>query len=182
MGRLYLIRHGETNFNRQRIYSGRSNVGLNMKGKAQAKTLSKLLKNEPVDFFFCSPLARARQTAQFFSSCDKITFVPELREINFGKWEGLSFAQIEKYFGDELSEWLNDPIKNRIPGGESYADVRKRVLKFLNKIIREHPRKNIIMVTHHTPFKVILAERLNLGNEFFWDIAIDNTGACFFKL
>ncbi|MDD4910162.1 MAG: alpha-ribazole phosphatase [Candidatus Omnitrophica bacterium] len=174
MGRIYLIRHAETDYNKFRRYAGKSDVPLNRTGRRQARSLSGVLRDERFDAIFSSPLRRARDTARFIAGRKKIIIEPDLREIDFGLWEGLRFEQIKKMFPREISLWLNRPLHTGIPGGESYSALKKRVMVFFNKVASGAADKTIAIVTHHGPIKAIIYETLRLNEDDFWNISIDS--------
>jgi len=173
MGKLYLIRHGETDYNRFRRYCGSSDVSLNKRGKLQAKSLSRLLKNEKFDVIFSSPLKRAIETSKIMADGRRVIVEPALREIDFGLWEGFRFEQIRRRFDKEISLWLKRPITTRVPEGESYGELQKRVIGFFNKVISDMSGKTIAFVTHHGPIKAIILETLRLDERDFWNISIE---------
>ncbi|MDO9465226.1 MAG: histidine phosphatase family protein, partial [bacterium] len=131
--KLLLIRHGESNGNAQRKFSGFQDVDLTEKGIWQAKRLARRLEGVSVDAVYCSDLKRARHTAEiiFKARGIDIKINPNFRERNFGEWEGYTFEEVKsKYgYGDKFNLWLeNNDEKIVIPQGESLVDSNNRVM------------------------------------------------------
>ncbi|MEK7450019.1 MAG: alpha-ribazole phosphatase [Planctomycetota bacterium] len=172
MLRLYLIRHGETNFNKNYRYCGITDPPLNKKGISQAKKLARQLKNTPIDLVYVSPLRRADQTAQIiFNRKLKIITAPALREINFGRWEGLNYNEVMVKYQSRLKKWLLNPWAVCPPGGENLKRFRKRILFFLKKYILPQRKKgieNIALVTHGGVIKIIYSDFKKNRSHDFW--------------
>ena len=129
--RLYLIRHGETDFNREGRYQGRLDVELSTLGKEQAQALAHRLEKTPFTAIYASNLKRAQATAQIIAAHHElpVQVEPDLRERDFGSWEGFTFAEIEERFPEEAKQWLEDPLRTRIPGAEDFAHLQMRVTR-----------------------------------------------------
>jgi broad specificity phosphatase PhoE len=155
--KIFLIRHGETKWKKIGFLSY-TNIGLSKKGLLQAKKIARKLENERIDAIYSSPLKRCRQTAKEIAEKLglKILIAPELREVNFGIFEGLSLKEAERKYPDLFLKRLKDKWNFKIPEGESYKDASKRVLKFLRKISKSEVNKNIVLVTHATIIKILL--------------------------
>ena len=137
--KLILIRHGESDGNVQRMFCGFKDVELTKKGIYQAERLAYRLKGLQVDAVYCSDLKRAKHTAEIVFGSRGIDIIPSsnLREMNFGIWEGYTFEEVKlKYgYGDEFYSWLeNINVKISIPQGESLVDLNNRVMTELGKI------------------------------------------------
>jgi alpha-ribazole phosphatase len=168
---LYLIRHGATQGDGVKRYKGSLDVPLSEEGIEQIKRvalyLSKVIKDErPV--VYSSPLSRALKSAEIISDNFNVkpVIVPELRERNFGIWEGMSFEQIKERYPEEFSLWANNPLKYSPPGGESTIEVRDRVMKALRNLL--HPFTNSpiqIIVAHGGVNRIILCEFLGIPLE-----------------
>ncbi len=180
--KLILIRHGESDGNAQRKFSGFQDVNLTEKGIWQAKRLARRLEGMQVDAFYCSDLKRARHTAEiiFGDRGEDIVVSPNLREINFGTWEGLTFEEIKLKEGAKFTSWMENPDeKSIIPQGESLAILNDRVMTEVNRILEEHKNeekdKTIAIVCHGGAIRVILCNALNLELKNLWYIKQKST-------
>ncbi|MGB6370625.1 MAG: histidine phosphatase family protein [Atribacterota bacterium] len=177
--KLMLIRHGESDGNVQRMFCGFKDVELTKKGIYQAERLAYRLKELQVDAVYCSDLKRAKHTAEIVFGSRGIDIIPSsnLREMNFGIWEGYTFEEVKsKYgYGDEFFSWLeNINTEASIPQGESLVDLNNRVMTELNKILKEYNKldidETIAMVCHGGPIRVILCNVLNIELKYMWNI------------
>lgn len=175
--RLYLVRHGETIWNKEMRYQGHSDVSLTEEGREQARLLAKKLVQEDIEAFYASDLSRAFETAQILAKPHKkeIFTSSEFRETKFGDWEGLKYTEIQKQYPVDWSNWTQDPYNMRIPGGESLADVVFRVSEGIGRLIQHHKDQNILLVAHGGVNRVILALALNMDVSHYWRIRQDNT-------
>jgi len=145
---LILIRHGITDWNRQKIYCGYTDVCLSNKGKIQAARLSQRLKSVNFDRVYSSDRKRALQTARIIFDAARITRVKDLREINFGVFEGLSYKEIIKKYRAVHEKWMKDPFKNVIPKAEALYTFKKRINSVIKKIVRVNRGKTVAVVCH----------------------------------
>jgi len=164
--RIILIRHGATNFNLQKRYSGFIDVSLNQLGKKQARNLCRALEGENIDRVYCSDRKRAIQTARIVFKGRQIKKVRDLREIHFGVFEGLKHCQLLKKHPKAYRQWLDNPFKAKIPKGEDLRGFKKRVLAGLNKIISENHGKTVAVVSHGGAISMIINSILKFEN--FW--------------
>jgi broad specificity phosphatase PhoE len=125
--RLILIRHGETNWTSRGKFQGITDIGLNEKGRRQCRLLALSLRGQRIDAVYSSDLKRAVETAREIASYHGLPVWTDfdLREMNYGVLEGLTSVELKEKYPDILSEWLNNPEKVRIPGGESIRQVQK---------------------------------------------------------
>jgi len=182
--KLLLIRHGESEGNVNRKFCGFQDVKLTEKGIWQAKRLAQRLREVKVDAVYCSDLSRARHTAEivFQNRGINMKIVPQLKEINFGVWEGLSFEEVKLKFGygEYFHSWLeNTDVKAVIPQGESIIQLNERVMKALKEILDKHNAKKndetIAIVCHGGTIRVILSNALNISLDKIWNIGQDST-------
>jgi broad specificity phosphatase PhoE len=164
--KLILIRHGETTWNFQRRYCGFANVALSDNGKRQAKSLAGRLKTEKIHKIYSSDRKRAIQTAKIIFRDSKIERIPELREIHFGCFEGLTHKQILKKYPGLYKKWLKDPYNTIIPSGEKLADFKKRITRIFKKIISLNPGKTTAVVCHGGSISILITGILK--NRNFW--------------
>lgn len=164
--KLILIRHGETDWNRKRKYSGLADVKLNKTGIMQVKKLAKRIKKEPIDKVYCSDRMRAIQTARIVFKKTKLHKVSGLREINFGIFEGLTYEQLMKKYPRIYKKWLKDPYQVKIPGGESLAKLEKRVWRNIKSIAAQNKNKTIAIVMHGGSISILINHILRTKR--FW--------------
>jgi alpha-ribazole phosphatase len=162
--RLYLVRHGQVADGHSHLYNGHTDVDLSPVGVRQFEALSEHFRPLPLAGIYASDLTRALRGAEIIGQ-DRalpIEAVQEFRELNFGIWEGLSFAQIAQRYPQELKYRLNDLTHYRIPGGESLADVEARVLPTLQRLRERHSGEQFLIVAHAGINRIILCQALGL--------------------
>jgi broad specificity phosphatase PhoE len=181
MTRLLLVRHGETMWNSDAVYRGRSEVPLSEQGRLQAEYLGRSLSQAGLVALHTSPLMRSRETADAIARYSGISaqVEPDLTDIDCGEWEGLSDAQVKEKYSDLRSTWLATPHLVRLPGGESLQDVSTRVARVLAKTIEEPGV--VVLVSHRVVHKVAICALLGLDNSHFWDIRLDLAGITEFE-
>lgn len=151
MTEIYLVRHGETDWNRARRIQGRTDVPLNDTGREQARRTAELLARRTWDAVLTSPLSRARETAEIIAVRLGLAVpaeVPALVERNYGAAEGLDFAQIDARY----------PEGTEVPGRESRAAVAERVMPELRRIAEEHRGGALVIVSHGGAIRAVLSE------------------------
>ena len=155
---LYVVRHGETEWNAINKVLGRTDIPLNAKGIEQARELARSLMDLKVDVFLCSPLCRARQTADAISEVTGISYSIDYRliEQDFGKFEGADRFDVE--YQKAKREYFV-----RYPGGDSYFDMAARVFP----LIKELDGVNALLVTHGGICRIIRNYFEDMGNEEF---------------
>jgi len=156
-----LLRHGQTPMSAQKRYAGRSDVPLTDLGVQQAVAAAKRLASAGLDAIVASPLLRAVQTAGEVAAATGVPVVTDagFRETDFGAWEGLTFAEVRDGWPDELNRWLADPAAAP-PGGESLAAVGERVTAALHRVLSARERQTVLVVSHVTPIKTLVAAAL----------------------
>ena len=169
---IYLIRHGESEGNKEGRFRGGEDFPLSKEGKMQVQKLGEALKNSGIELIFSSPLVRAYDTAKAVAATTgaKIIVEPAFRSIALGSWEGKTREEIEKKFPREFELWLTNPEKLRMPGFEPIPQLKRRANTALRKIIRENTGKTIAVVSHTAVLKVIFAGILNLSPPYFWKV------------
>ena len=161
--RLILIRHGETLWNQQKKYCGFTDIGLNEKGKKQARQLSKRLAKLKIHKIYSSDMKRTLQCAKIAFKHIPPVALTELREMNFGIFEGLTYQEIMNNYSKVYQRWLNNPVNLIIPKGESLNNLADRVRKAIAKILFNNKNKTVVVITHAGPIRVILCDILKLG-------------------
>lgn len=156
MTTLLLVRHGETDWNRDGRWQGHSDTPLNDAGREQARRVAADLGG--VDVIYASDLARARETAEIIAADLGLDVRTDarLRERSFGAWEGLSAPEIEEQFGDELARW-------RVGDGagaddaEPFEAFARRIRDFVDEVVARHPEEAVLVVSHGGSIRVIHA-------------------------
>ncbi len=183
--RILLVRHGETDWNRQKRFQGQIDVPLNPKGEEQAELTGKFLANIKIDCAFSSSMLRPKQTAikildPFHSNLDvlkDLVLSDRLREISHGKWEGKLESEIVAEFPGELQRWQTEPQVVQMPEGENLDQVWQRVAEAWQEIIRSVPvGHTALVVAHDAVNKAILCQVFGLGTEYFWTFKQGNGG------
>lgn len=183
MIRIYIIRHGETEWNKKESFRGTIDIPLNKNGLNEAKYLSLKLKDKNFTKIFSSPLKRAMQTAEEIAQYHnaEIEITPDLIDINFGKWQGLSLESVKKKFKNEFKIWINTPDKIKFENGECLEDVRRRISNFFEKTILKYKEGNLAFVSHRVINKVLILYLLNIDNCNFWKIKQDTASYTVFE-
>ncbi|GLZ13921.1 hypothetical protein Acsp04_41560 [Actinomadura sp. NBRC 104425] len=164
-----LLRHGDTPLSPQKRFSGVSEVGLSADGVAQAQAAARrLAERGGISAVLSSPLRRARQTAEIVA--DGLGGCPvlvddDLRETDFGEWEGLTFEEVRAAWPDEAAAWSSDPAVAP-PGGESFADTLTRLQRVRARVVERLPAGTVLLVSHVGAIKtlVVMALRAPLAS------------------
>ena len=173
---LILVRHGETNSNRNGTYLGWTDVELNEQGIKQAYTAKDKLAGLEINGIYSSPLKRAKKTAEIINENFnlKITYVDDIKERNFGVWDDLTYREIVEKYPDEHSLWMADNLNYCIDGGESSIQAYRRTIKFIDELINSNNDGTFIIVTHLGSIRKIIAYLLDMGIEGSWRFRVDN--------
>ena len=161
MTTIFLVRHGETDWNLERRFQGHADRPLNETGRAQAAALAESLDGEDLTAVYTSPLQRASQTAAIVAA--RLGLDPRpleaLREIHVGDWEGLTVDEVKERYPEQASmDW-----RSGWPGGETYDELGARVLPALLVLANEHPDARVLAVTHAGPVRAALASAMGLS-------------------
>ncbi|MEK7486235.1 MAG: histidine phosphatase family protein [Planctomycetota bacterium] len=170
---LFFIRHGETDWNRERRIQGMyGNPPLNERGIQQAQRTSAFLSQYPFNAFYCSPLIRALETAKIIADPHTLTPVSNfyLSEMNYGEWEGKKREEITGSFPHEIK--TEEESHFSCPGGESYYQAYHRFFQTVQKIVQQHPHQQIAVITHGSVLLLFLSKIL--GTYKNAGISIDN--------
>ncbi|HEY3426968.1 MAG TPA: alpha-ribazole phosphatase [Negativicutes bacterium] len=177
MTKLILVRHGQTVWNVEMKYQGHSDIALTEKGVQQAELVANRLANEKINAVYASDLSRAFQTAEKIARkfTLPVTSLPDLREISFGKWEGLTYDGIYKEWPDVMNKLFTHPDEVQIPGGETFRQVKERASQAIEKLVAKHPDETIAVVSHGGTIRTILCAILDIHLNHVWNIVQDNT-------
>ena len=179
--KIYLIRHGETTANEEKRFAGVMDVALTQKGEMQAKQAGEKLKNIEFDAFFSSDLKRAIDSAVIIGehNAHKPTVIPELREMNFGIWEGKKMSEIKAHHGALLDQWFKDFDDFVVPEGESVKEMFERVTKAYKEIIEPYNMDDdvkIAIIAHGGVIQALLSYLCYGDNTGYWRFRVDNCG------
>ena len=174
-----LLRHGQTPMSVQKRYAGRSDVPLTETGVLQAAAAAKRLASAGIGVIVTSPLLRATRTAQEVAEVTGAPVVIDegFRETDFGAWEGLTFAEVRQRWPAEMTAWLADPAVAP-PGGESLAEVSVRVTEALHRVLAGRERQTILIVSHVTPIKTLVAAALLAPPAALYRMHLDVAALC----
>jgi broad specificity phosphatase PhoE len=181
MAELILARHGETVWNVEKIYRGRTDVNLDEMGIKQAELLGKYLSSWAIEAIYSSPLKRALDTANIIARYQKVgVHIAEgLIDFDYGEWQSLPEQEAKKLYPALHNEWHNNPHKVKMPGGESLEDVRRRAIEVVNDVLSKY-QSSVVLVSHRVVNKVLICSLLGLDNSHFWSIKQDVGGITIF--
>ncbi len=175
---LWLIRHGETDWNRQQRWQGQSDTPLSDQGIAQARALAERLAQEQFDGVFSSDLKRAADTARLaLPDCDLLTDI-RLREMDFGEFEGKSYHDLLNTHGDTIAQWRRDPHGFRAPNGESYMDLHQRVVDWRADL---PPSGRYAAFLHGGTIRALLYAVTGVPVDNTWAVRVDNASISVLK-
>jgi broad specificity phosphatase PhoE len=154
---IVLVRHGETDWNRENRFQGHSDPPLNATGRTQALELAEKLSGDAIVVAYTSPLRRARQTAEIVAERLGVDVRPSasLMEVDVGSWSGLTRGEVEARFPDGFSRWL--AYGHGWDDGETYDELGERVVSGVLEIAEQHADGLVLAVTHGGPIRSALA-------------------------
>lgn len=162
--RTILLRHGDTRLSPEHRFSGLSDEPLSPAGARQVEAAAhRLASGLRIDVVVSSPLPRAAATAAIVGGELGLTVSldADLRETDFGAWEGLTLTEIQQRWPEAVAAWQHDP-RQAPPGGESFADTACRVNSACERILRDHQGETVLVVSHITPMKILLCRALGV--------------------
>lgn len=156
------MRHGATTLTAEDRFAGSSNVSLSDEGRRQVASLARRLEHEQLHAVYCSPLDRTVETAMILAAPHGLAPVhePDLREIDYGHWEGLKRSEIEAGFADEYAAWQEDPFTIRPRQGESGVNVLNRALPVMRRIVEDNRHRNVLVVGHKGVNRILISSLL----------------------
>lgn len=174
---VYLVRHGETEWNKLGRFQGSTDLELSEEGIKQARCLQDRFKGD-FDHIFCSPLKRAFHTANII--CEDIEkkpiIVDQITEINFGAWEGLTIEEIKSKYPEDLHAWRTDEINGPLTGGElSTRNASIRAKNTIYDIVNKHQGSKIVIVAHGGIIKAGLIGLFNWRMNMYQNLNLNNT-------
>lgn len=180
--RIIFIRHPRTLWNdvkdpedqdMNKRLMGHTNIKLDAVGRRQAEAVACYLSSFTPDKIFSSPLFRAKDTAKMISRAThkSVSVLDDLKEINFGHCEGMTFQSLQEKYPETYADYVNHAIDIEFPGGESLNKFRRRVYKFVDKLITE--KGIVVVVTHGGVIRVALCHLLGVHHDFIWNVHLD---------
>lgn len=183
MAKLYLIRHGETDYNNALRFQGQTDIPLNHKGIEQAEKVAGFLKDVPLQAIYTSSLKRARTTAEIIGRAKDLEpqATDALREMSFGIWENMNSKDIQKKYEKEWKDFFASPAKTKIPEGESMSEVQQRAYPEVQRILDRYPEGDVAFVAHGGIIRVLICTMLGLDLNRSWHLHVGNASiTCFY--
>jgi broad specificity phosphatase PhoE len=172
---IYLVRHGETEYNQRGLGLGRADVSLTPHGERQVKALGVRLSTARIDCIYTSPLARCVSTATQVAGGRDIAIQrrDELLELDVGETEGLAFPEMREKYPEFLKAWAGPTgVDIRMPAGESLRDLERRLIPFAGQLL-ESPAEAVAVVSHNFVTRILLTHLLGLDISAFRSLNVD---------
>jgi alpha-ribazole phosphatase len=175
MTQILLVRHGQTQWNKEEIFRGMIDVPLNESGKREASLAAEALKDKPIKAVYSSPLSRAKETATAIAARHglDVKVLDGLGDICFGEWQGNSHKAVREQYADLYRTWVEEPHTVTFPDGESLQEVESRVVEVVKKTVRNHPDETIVMVSHRVVNRALICGLVGIELSRFWQIGQD---------
>jgi broad specificity phosphatase PhoE len=175
MTEVFLVRHGQTEWNAQLLFRGRKDIPLNERGRGEARAIAEALSDRSIDAVYTSPLTRAVETARPIATVFELEVqtVQGLIDISYGAWEGLTHEEARKRYPDQYNQWDKRPDLVSFPRGETLDAVKERSFGTFKDIVHGNANKAIAIISHRVVNKVLLCAVLGLSNAHFWEIRQD---------
>jgi broad specificity phosphatase PhoE len=167
--KLILVRHGETQWNKEKRIVGHTEIELNEVGRSQVMQLARVLSGETVSAIYSSPLRRARQTAEEIARVHHLDIRVEdaLKEFDAGDMNGMTILEVSERYGDFFDRWMEGTPGLRMPGGESISDLKQRAWPTVERIVQNHRDEAVIVVSHTITILTIVNSALGMSLENF---------------
>ncbi len=177
MTQIILVRHGRTPWNKDKIFRGTFDIPHDEVGQEEARLAGEWLKGETIHAAYCSPLSRARDTAEAIARHHglEVRDLPGLIDLNYGDWQGVPLAEVKVKYADLYRQWETAPHTVRFPNGETLDEVRIRALAAVDEVLQRHPGQVVLLAAHRVVNKVLIAAFIGLDNSHFWRIGQDTT-------
>jgi len=182
--RVLLLRHGQTAWNLDGRFMGQTDIPLDETGLQQAEMAAQRLAREPFQAIYSSDLSRAWQTAQAVhqailgasagGSAVRLIAEPRLREMSFGDWQGLTYAQIQERYPRQLADWEAEMLGDAPPSGETLSQMVQRAQAAYLEILAAHPGGCVLIVAHGGTLQILCCLALGLPPERFWQLHLSN--------
>lgn len=169
--RIYLVRHGATELTAEDRFAGSTDVPLSEEGRGQVQALAERLRCDTLDAVYASPMGRTLETARIIAEPHGLAPQPEpdLREIDYGHWEGRTRDEIEAEYGAEYEAWQEDPLTIAPAGGESGIQVLARALPIMRRIVQQHQSRSVLVVSHKGTNRLLVSSLLGFDARGYRD-------------
>ena len=173
---LYLVRHGETEYNRHDLFRGQLDIPLNETGKRQARAAGEHLRDVELAAFYSGPLQRAADTAALIAAPHGAATqeLPLLNDIDYGAWSGKTVSEVRETYPDCYELWAHSPAEVRFPEGESLREAHARIQEGLEWLWSRHAGEAIVVVGHKVVNRLVLCVALGLPLSGIWRIEQSN--------
>lgn len=176
MTKIILVRHGQTEWNREERFRGHADVPLDETGRMQAEaTAARIARDWHVDVVYAGPLSRTMKTAEAIASRFGLSVISHdgLLDMDCGKWQGLSIPEVQSQWPEVLKAWQTTPHLVQIPSGETLSDAQRRGMAAIMELVNKHVGQTVVAVSHTALNRMILLGMLELGLNQFWQIRQD---------
>jgi broad specificity phosphatase PhoE len=176
MGKIYLLRHGETDYHVEKRLVGRKDVSINETGREQARRAGEYFDGVELSAIYCSPLKRCRETAQPVADNKglEVQVMDGLIEVEMGEWDGQLVKDLFLNDKELLTAWMRNPSSVTLPGGEDFGAVRDRTALAMEEITRRHAQDGaVLVVSHGGPIRTIICQTLKMDIDNMLRIEID---------
>ena len=163
--RIHFLRHGQTALSKDNLFCGSgSDPGLTEAGKEMAKQFGEAYKSMEWKAIYASPLRRTHETAEpLLSALNTQLIIREgLKEINYGKWEGMSVKEVDSKYHDEYLKWKADPAWNSPTGGEQAIKISQRATAVVEEIVNKFSQGNVLVVSHKATIRITICSLLGI--------------------
>ncbi len=169
--RIYLVRHGATDLTAEDRFAGSTDVPLSEEGRQQVTALAERLRCDTLDGIYASPMGRTMETARIIAGPHRCPLQPEpdLREIDYGRWEGRTRDEVEQEFAEEYDAWQEDPLTMAPAGGESGIQVLARALPVMRRIVQDHRHRSVLVVSHKGTNRLLVSSLLGFDARGYRD-------------
>jgi broad specificity phosphatase PhoE len=169
--RIYLVRHGATELTAEDRFAGAMDVPLSEEGRRQVAALAERLRCDTLDAIYASPMGRTLETARIIAAPHDLEphTDPDLREIDYGRWEGRTRDEVETEFSDEYDAWQEDPLTIAPAGGESGIAVLARALPVMRRIVQQHAHRSVLVVSHKGTNRLLVSSLLGFDARGYRD-------------
>jgi alpha-ribazole phosphatase len=176
MAGIILVRHGETDDNNSMKLSGHIDSKLSNLGLSQSQKTAEYLKDYNIDHIYSSPSTRAINTIKGLSKTKYLDIIinDNLKEMNFGDFEGKTFKEIQSSYSEEFDNMMILGFEYKYPNGESLIEFHNRISLYIDEIIKENKEKYTLICTHAGVIRCIISHLLSKSYEYHWNFKIDN--------